>query len=328
MASIERTRLHRTTFLVIFALAAYLFWRRLERIWMPVFLGLVIAVGIYPLHERLLRKLGGKHPGIPAAMATALAMIAALGVMAFLVLVVGHRVVGLAQDVAKRYQDRGATGVLGNDIVGILSRLGVQPEDLQTAITSYYLLRGSDAASWLVEVVPLPNWEVALIVRDVRDVTRAMLFSTAVMTIYQGVTAGIGYRIFGVDSPLVWAALTGIASIMPAVGTAIIWAPATVFLMVTGHVGQGLAVLAWSLVFVADYILRPKLVGTRIKMNDLLVFIAIFGGIEAYGVLGIVLGPVTVAVFLALIRIYQREYRPEGPVRAHDITAAERPMHQ
>jgi predicted PurR-regulated permease PerM len=366
MASIERTRLHRTTFLVIFALAAYLFWRTLEPIWVPVFLGLVIAVGIYPLHERLLRKLGGKHPGLPAALATALAMIAALGVMAFLVLVVGHRVVGLAQDVAKRYQDRGATGVLGNDIVGILSRLGVQPDDLQarivegaqsvatflgkgltsvltglfsaffififTAITSYYLLReGSDAASWLVEVVPLPNWEVALIVRDVRDVTRAMLFSTAVMTIYQGVTAGIGYWIFGVDSPLVWAALTGIASIMPAVGTAIIWAPVTVFLMVTGHVGQGLAVLAWSLVFVvfvADYILRPKLVGTRIKMNDLLVFIAIFGGIEAYGVLGIVLGPVTVAVFLALIRIYQREYRPEGPVRAHDITAAERPMHQ
>src|SRR5260370_34115450 len=101
MASIERTRLHRTTFLVIFALAAYLLWRTLEPIWVPVFLGLVIAVGIYPLHERLLRKLGGKHPGIPAAIATALAMIAALGVLSCLVLSVEHPVSGQSQTGAR-----------------------------------------------------------------------------------------------------------------------------------------------------------------------------------------------------------------------------------
>jgi predicted PurR-regulated permease PerM len=71
-------------------------------------------------------------------------------------------------------------------------------------------------------------------------------------------------------------------------------------------------------------VLRPKLVGTRIKMNDLLVFIAIFGGIEAFGVLGIILGPIAVAVLLALLRIYQRDYRPEGPVPGPDPTQAER----
>ncbi|HET9754061.1 MAG TPA: AI-2E family transporter, partial [Myxococcales bacterium] len=91
-----------------------------------------------------------------------------------------------------------------------------------------------------------------------------------------------------------------------------------------GHVGKGLGVLLWSslvVVVVADYILRPKLVGTRIRMNDLLVFIAIFGGIEAFGILGVVLGPIAVAVLLSLLRIYQRDYRPEGPVRAPDPTA-------
>ena len=82
--------------------------------------------------------------------------------------------------------------------------------------------------------------------------------------------------------------------------------------------------MAWGgvvVVFIADYILRPRLVGTRIKMNDLLVFIAIFGGIEAFGALGIVLGPIAVAILLALLRIYQRDYRPEGPVRTPDVTA-------
>ncbi|HEX9576941.1 MAG TPA: AI-2E family transporter, partial [Myxococcales bacterium] len=157
-------------------------------------------------------------------------------------------------------------------------------------------------------------------------VTRAMLVSTGVMTVYQGVTSGIGYWIFGVDSPLVWAALTGVASILPAVGTALIWVPVSVVLMATGHLGKGIGVAAWSLlvvVFVADYILRPKLVKTRIRMNDLLVFIAIFGGIEAFGILGLVLGPVAVAILLSLIRIYQTEYRPEGPVETPDPTRPE-----
>ena len=175
--------------------------------------------------------------------------------------------------------------------------------------------------------MPLPNGQVQEIVRDVRDVTRAMLFSTGLMTLYQGVTAGIGYWMFGVDSPVVWAALTGVASILPAVGTAIVWAPVCIVLAATGHVAKSLLVLAWSLVvvvFVADYILRPKMVGTRIGMNDLLVFVAIFGGIEAFGVLGILLGPIAVAVLLSLIRIYQRDYRPEGPVRTHDATAPDR----
>src|SRR3954468_8654027 len=89
----ERTRLQRSTFLVLFALAVYAFWRTLEPIWVPVLLGLVIAVGVHPLHERLLARLGGKRPGLPAALLTALVMICALALLAFLIFVVGHRVV-------------------------------------------------------------------------------------------------------------------------------------------------------------------------------------------------------------------------------------------
>ena len=362
MAPLERTRLQRSTFTVLFVMAAYLFWRTLEPIWVPVFLGLVIAVGLYPLQARLLKRFGGKHPGLPAAILTASVMVFALGVAAFLILVVGHRVLQLAQDLSQRYRQRGAPGVLGRDLTGLLTRLGLQPDDLHqrladsfqeiasfmghgatslltglfavifififTALTSYYLLReGEDGTSWLVEVVPLPNGQVAQIVRDVRDVTRAMVVSTGVMMLYQGVTAGLGYWIFKVDSPLVWASLTGLASIFPAVGTAIVWIPVGIAMFATGHPGAGIGVLAWGtfvVVFVADYILRPKLVGAKMKMNDLLVFIAIFGGIEAFGILGLVLGPIAVAVLLSLIRIYQQEYRPEGPINAPDVTAAEK----
>src|SRR6266850_171830 len=326
---IERTRLQRATFLVLFALAVYAFWRTIEPIWVPVFLGLVIAIAVYPIHEKLLRKL------------------------------VGHRVVQLVQAFAARYEKEGAAGLLGTDLNALLSRVGLQPDDVNqrivetardfaaflgkgatslvaglfsavfififTAITSYYLLReGKEGAWWLVEMVPLPNGQVAEIVSDVRDVTRAMLFSTGVMSLYQAITAGIGYWLFGVDSPLVWASLTGIASILPAVGTALVWVPVGIVVIALGHPAQGIGILLWSgvvVVFVADYILRPKLVGTKIRMSDLLVFMAIFGGIEAFGILGVILGPIAAAVLLSLLRIYQRDYRPEGPVLAPDTTA-------
>ncbi|MCA1825557.1 MAG: AI-2E family transporter [Myxococcales bacterium] len=359
MPIVERSRLQRSTFLVLFAFAVYAFWRTLEPIWVPVLLGLVMAVGVFPLHEKLLKRFRGKHPGLPAALLTAAVMVLALAVIAFLVFVVGQRVVAVARDMSARYQHRGAVGLLGNDVSRLLQRFGLSEDDLRqrisetagnvasfigggvtsivtglfsavfififTAITSYYLLReGREGTFWLVEIVPLPNGQVTEIVDDVRDVMRAILLSTGLLSVYQGVSAGIGYWIFGVDSPIVWASLTGVASIMPAVGTALVWVPVGVAMMATGHVGKGLGVLAWGgvvVVFVADYVLRPKLVGTRIKMNDLLVFIAIFGGIEAFGILGIVLGPIAVAVLLSLLRIYQRDYRPEGPMQAPDVTA-------
>src|SRR5947209_17344838 len=100
MPTAERTRLQRWTFLVLFALAVYAFWRTLEPIWVPVLLGLVIAVGVHPLHERLLRRFGGRHPGLPAALLTALVMALALALMAFLLFVVGHRLIALAQSLA------------------------------------------------------------------------------------------------------------------------------------------------------------------------------------------------------------------------------------
>jgi len=355
----ERTRLHRYTFLVLFAAAMYAFWRTIEPIWVPLFMGLIIAVGAHPAHKQLLHKLGGKKPGLAAAIITGWVMVCVLALMAFLIFVVGHRIIVIAQDIATRYQNRGAVGLLGKDVTQLLLRMGLRPDNIQqrvadaadavaslldhgatglvaglfsaifififTAMTSYYLLReGTDGTWWLVEMLPLPNGQVEEIVNDVRDVTRAMLMSSGVMSLYQAITAGIGYWIIGIDSPLVWASLTGIASVLPALGTALVWFPIGLVMMVTGHLYRGIGVILWGgwvVVFVADYLLSTKLVGTKIKMNDLLVFVAIFGGIEAFGILGLVLGPIAVAVLLSLLRIYQREYRPEGPVRAADPTA-------
>jgi predicted PurR-regulated permease PerM len=363
VARVDRRKLENGTFLVLFVLAAYLFWRTLEPVWIPSFLGLTIAVTVYPLQEKLLqRRHLARHPGLAAALVTALVMTAIVGLLAFLLFVVGSRVLDLIRSAADRYQHGGTTSLLGDDVIAFLTRFGLDAASLQrrlaellrdlaatlgkgatavitatfglifvfifTALTSYYLLvEGRDGTAWLVEVIPLPDGEVWELVRNIRDVTRAMLFGTLVTAIYQGCVAFIGYWIFGVDSPLVWAALTGVASILPAVGTALVWVPVGLFVLFSHHIAEGLGLLIWGalvIVFVADYILRPKLVGPRIRMNDLLVFIAIFGGVEAFGILGVVVGPIATALLLSIIRIYMRDYRPEGPPDVADITEPER----
>src|SRR5207253_4007854 len=227
--------------------------------------------------------------------------------IAFLLFVVGSRVLDLLRGAAERYQQKGTTGLLGDDLMTFLRgfgmdtanvrrRIGELTRDLAaalgkgattlvtatfslvfvfifTALTSYYMLvEGAEGTAWLVEVIPLPDGQVWELVRNVRDVTRAMLFGTGITALYQGMVAFAGYWIFHVDSPLVWASLTGIASILPGIGTALVWIPVSIFLLTTHRVGAGLGLLAWgalAIVFVADYILRPKLVGTKMRMNDL-----------------------------------------------------------
>jgi predicted PurR-regulated permease PerM len=356
---VDRNRLEIGTFLVLFVFSGYLFWQTLAPVWVPVFLGLIIAVAIYPLQARLLRhpKLA-PHPNIVAGLLTSLVMVIIVGLMGFLLTVVGGRVIEFMRHAGERYQERGAPGILGDDLTSLLEKLGFDVSSLQqrlgelardfgaalgrgattvitatfalifififTALTTYYLLiEGREGTRWLIEVVPLPDGEVSELVSDVQDVTRAMLLGTAVVALYQAIVSFIGYWMFGVDSPIVWAALTGIASILPGIGTALIWVPIAIYLIAHHHVLQGVLEIAWGsfvVVFVADYILRPKLVGSRVRMTELLVFIAIFGGIEAFGILGVILGPVAIALFLALVRIYMREYRPGGPPKTPDAT--------
>ena len=347
MGTVEPRKLQNSTFLVLFIASAYFFWRTLEPIWLPVFLGVLIAVSVNPLHQKLRRK-WRNHDGLSAAFLTAVVLLLGAAVLAFLFIVVGGRVVEFAKDASKRYQTHGAAGLVPHGAIPLLARLGIDAATVRehiantadavagsvgklvtavlagtftgmfilifTALTSYYLLvEGEHATQWFVDVTPLPDSQVWELVRNFRDVTRAMLLGTGVTAFYQGGAALLGYLIFGVPDAVVWAALTGVASLLPGVGTLLVWVPVAGYLLATGSVAKGIGLLAWGsvvIVLAADYGLRPWLVKAKLRMNDLLVFIAIFGGIEAFGIVGLILGPIFIALFVSMLRIYQREYRP------------------
>jgi len=134
--------------------------------------------------------------------------------------------------------------------------------------------------------------------------TRAVVYGLLITGLLQGVIAAIGYWIVGLSAPVLLGFLTGMLSIVPIVGTAIVWIPAGVWLLSTGHVWQGIVILVWGavLVYPADNVLRPILISSAVRVPFLLVMFGALGGLDAFGLVGLFLGPVILATGLAIWR--------------------------
>jgi predicted PurR-regulated permease PerM len=134
--------------------------------------------------------------------------------------------------------------------------------------------------------------------------TRAVVYGLLITAITQGVIAGIGYWVVGLTAPALLGALTGILSIVPLVGTAIVWVPLGIYLLSAGLVWQGIVLLIWGAVLVhpADNVLRPILISSATRVPFLIVMFGALGGLEAFGLVGLFTGPVVLAIALAIWR--------------------------
>jgi predicted PurR-regulated permease PerM len=183
-----------------------------------------------------------------------------------------------------------------------------------TIVTAYYLLlEGRQLVRFLLRLLPLPPDETAALVSEFREAVVGIVLGIFAIAGYQALVAGLGCLMFGVGKSLVWGALTGVVSLVPVVGTALTCLPLGIMLLATGHVGAGIGFLIYWVVLiagVADYVLRPWVMQGRMRLHALLVLLSLFGGIEAFGPLGLALGPLFCALFVALLRIYDRDYRP------------------
>ena len=162
-------------------------------------------------------------------------------------------------------------------------------------------------------------------------VTRATVKGTLVIGIVQGILGGLGFWMFGVGGAAFWGAVMVIASMLPVVGTSLIWIPGIIFLLATGETNAAIGLAIWSSVIVAnvDHVLRPILVGNDTEMPDLLVLISTFGGLGMFGAAGLIVGPVLAAVTMTLFDISHETLRdpaiekPEIPSNANQKPAEE-----
>ena len=134
--------------------------------------------------------------------------------------------------------------------------------------------------------------------------TRAVVYGLLITAITQGVLAGIGYWVVGLAAPVLLGALTAILSIVPLVGTAIVWVPIGIYQMSIGLVWKGVIMLTWGAVLVhpADQVLRPILISNATRVPFLIVLFGALGGLTAFGLLGLFTGPVVLAIAMAIWR--------------------------
>ena len=133
---------------------------------------------------------------------------------------------------------------------------------------------------------------------------RAVVFGILITAIVQGALAGRGYAIFGVEAPVLLGAVTALASIVPIFGTFLIWGSVSAALVLSGHLWPGLGLMAWGIVLVhpADNLIRPLLISNATHMHFLLIMFGVLGGLAAFGLVGLFIGPVALAVANAVWR--------------------------
>jgi predicted PurR-regulated permease PerM len=213
---------------------------------------------------------------------------------------------------------RGAAGAIATSLAHWAAQaVGIALDGLLALLfmstTMYFVLRHwTELARRAEHLMPINPHHTRRLMREVRRIGRTVVVGNFGTALVQGLVAGIGYAIARLPQPAFFGAITAVASLVPFVGTLLIWVPAALFLLLGGRVESGAFLLAWgSLVVVGacDYFVRPKLVGRGQTMSMWLTLIALFGGIKLFGVIGLLLGPLLVGMALAVLRLYERTRR-------------------
>jgi len=195
----------------------------------------------------------------------------------------------------------------GDFVVGAFGVFGSL--SLMLFVLFFYFRDGDAMAERAIRLIPMDPKKKKRLVQHLGDVTRAVVFGTLVTALAQGFLIGIAFWVTGLSSPVVFGGIAFISSFVPFVGTALVVAPACLYLLAKGVVWKTLFMLVWGAVVAgsADNVLRPALVSGRAEIGTLTAFFGVIGGIAAFGLVGLFLGPVFLALILALLEFLEED---------------------
>jgi predicted PurR-regulated permease PerM len=209
--------------------------------------------------------------------------------------------------VVHRYADMGA-GYLASRLGAVLRNTAMFLFHLAvTILAMFYLFRDGDSiVARLREVLPFEKAHREKMIDETRELIFASVTSSLVAAVAHGILGGLAFGLTGIRAPVFWGVMMGFFSLVPVVGSALIWVPAAISLMVDGHIGMGIALMIFCSVIVGlvDNIIRPWMISGRAEMGGLVVFISVLGGISVFGMLGVVLGPIVVAAGASMLDLY------------------------
>jgi len=180
--------------------------------------------------------------------------------------------------------------------------------------TLFYFLRdGKQMLEKLMYLSPLGDKNEILLYNKFTSTARAAIKGTLLVGLIQGALGGIMFYIAGIQGAIIWGIIMVVASIIPAVGASIIWLPAAIIMLILGNTWEGIMmfIVGGAVIGTVDNLLRPILVGKDTAIHPLLILFSTLGGIALFGISGFVIGPIVVALFLALWEMYAHHYRKE-----------------
>ncbi len=309
-----------------------------------ILLGTLLAFMVQPVYEWLESRLGARAASLLAVVASTVALAVALVALGWLF--VARGTVLTRNLIAALGPSASGGGTL--ERIGRLSeKVGIAPDQLAVkmralaeaavgraegvarvmvsttasmllmllfAMLSMHLIlrRWQTLAREAAQTLPLRPSYTATLFAEFKRVGRATLLGTIVTGMAQGSLATLGYWILRVPEANFFGAVTAVASLIPAVGTLLVWVPIGVVLLLGGHTARGVLVLVWGaaiVVGVVDYFIRPRLVRGEKGLPTLVIFAALFGGVEAFGLKGLIVGPVLMSLAISVLRLYASEVR-------------------
>jgi predicted PurR-regulated permease PerM len=297
----------------------------------------VLATGFYPVHKRMVRESGRKT--LSALISTLLVVLVILLPLAIVASVAVDQFLDLRENLQQGAAVDGGSTVR-QAAEWVAARLRLDPEAVSawvlqnannvarvgaeysvslatgiiggvatfifTVFVTFLLFRDGDRL-----VAEVPRWlpfdrdrSERLLLR-IREVIYGSVYGIVVIALTQGALAGLAFWVLGVPSPLVWGMMTVVTSVIPLVGSAGVWVPCAIYLAVVGRWPQALMLVGWGVLVISmvDNFLRPRLVGGRVGLSELVMFFALLGGLRVFGPIGIVLGPVVFAVAVSILQV-------------------------
>jgi predicted PurR-regulated permease PerM len=197
---------------------------------------------------------------------------------------------------------------VGTSLAGGLA--GLAGNTVLTFLILFFLFRdGRAAIENVILILPLSRDQATRLLTGIRDSVVANLYGILAVGLAQGLLTGTALVILRVPSALLLSLAAAVCSLIPIVGTLLVWLPAAIYLMVTGHLWKGIMLILWGALAVGmvDNIIRPLVIGSKVELHPVLLMFALLGGVQVFGFVGIFIGPMVISVIAVLINILRQE---------------------
>jgi predicted PurR-regulated permease PerM len=332
--------------LLLTGVALYLVYLVFRPFLTAIFLALVLAIAVLPVHQWIARRVRGRSMAalITTAAVVVLIMVPLLLISLKLLSEAASFYTFLTQQGTSLWSTRSEW--LTEAIQKIADQTGMTPQQLKSALTSrvqgfaawmvgmmgwaargfaqqiltaiitflilFFFLRDREQYTRaVVGLLPLPPGRARQLGTAVQQTVIANIYGMFAVGILQGALTAAGFWMTGLRAPLLWGAMAAILSFVPLVGPSLVWWPGVFVLAVQRNWAQAIMLAVWGLVVIsaADYIVRPRVAGGRVNANRLLVLLSFLGGLSAFGAIGIIAGPVVLSVVTALLTMIREERR-------------------